>query len=172
MEIVRVKTNQIYGNQFALLSIVKNAALDAEKTLNETQKIIFETIDILKSFLPVVRIVLGKVRLNETATEKAARNYSFQNELLDYLIFQGISLRTARNIAAKIFSFAGAQNKKIYELSLDEMRQFSENINEDIFEALSLEQTLAGKNQIGGTAPERVFEALETARENLRREES
>ncbi|MBA3601497.1 MAG: hypothetical protein H0W45_09725 [Acidobacteria bacterium] len=52
------------------------------------------------------------------------------------------------------------------------MRGFSEIIDEDIFHALSLEQTLASKNQIGGTAPERVFEALEAAKLSLEREEN
>jgi argininosuccinate lyase len=53
---------------------------------------------------------------------------------------------------------------------LKEFQKFSTNIGADVFEALSLEQILASKNQIGGTAPERVFEALEQARESLERE--
>ncbi len=57
-------------------------------------------------------------------------------------------------------------------MSLAEMRKFSEIIERDVFENLSLEQTLASKNQIGGTSPERVFEALGHAKESLEREEN
>jgi argininosuccinate lyase len=56
------------------------------------------------------------------------------------------------------------------ELSLGEFHKFSDAIGADVFQALSLEQILASKYQIGGTAPERVFEALEQARESLERE--
>ncbi len=172
LEIVRARLNLIFGNQFALLSIVKNATRDAENNLREIQKIVFETLDVLKSCLQTTLIILEKTHLNEAAIEKAAQNYSGQNELFDYLIFRGVTLRTARNVAAKIKSHADAQGKKTNQLSLKEMRQFSETINEDVFTALSLEQILAGKNQIGGTAPDRVSEALEAARDSLRREEN
>ncbi len=62
------------------------------------------------------------------------------------------------------------KNKELGELSLAEMRKFSEIIEKDVFEDLSIEQTLASKNQIGGTSPERVSEALEHAKESLERE--
>jgi argininosuccinate lyase len=66
--------------------------------------------------------------------------------------------------------YANSKNKELNELSLKEMQKFSDIIEKDVFENLSLEQTLASKNQIGGTSPERVFEALEHAKESLERE--
>jgi len=53
------------------------------------------------------------------------------------------------------------------ELKLEEFRQFSDEIKQDVFDALSLEKTLAAKNQIGGTSPERVYEALDAAKRSL-----
>jgi len=63
--------------------------------------------------------------------------------------------------------FAISKGKELNELSLDEMKEFSPKIEKDVFDVLSLEKTLASKNQIGGTSPERVFEALETAKRDL-----
>jgi argininosuccinate lyase len=67
--------------------------------------------------------------------------------------------------------YAISKGKELHELNLQEMRDFSGQIENDVFEALSLEQTLASKSQIGGTAPERVFEALEAARDSIEMEE-
>jgi argininosuccinate lyase len=58
----------------------------------------------------------------------------------------------------------------LHELNLRELKSFSSEIEADVFEFISLEQTLARKNQIGGTSPERVFEALEEARSIMENE--
>ena len=60
---------------------------------------------------------------------------------------------------------------ELNDLALDEMRGFSKLIDEDVFEALSLEQTLSTKSLVGGTAPDRVREALEIARQSIKAEE-
>jgi argininosuccinate lyase len=62
-----------------------------------------------------------------------------------------------------------AMDKRIElsELSLADLQSFSSKIENDVFECLTLEQTLATKSQTGGTAPERVAEALASARKLL-----
>jgi len=57
------------------------------------------------------------------------------------------------------------------QLSIDELRQFSPLIEADLYESIALEQSLAGKAQIGGTAPVQVAMELARAREILRGEE-
>jgi argininosuccinate lyase len=56
---------------------------------------------------------------------------------------------------------------ELHELELEELREFSTLVAEDVYEALSLERTLATKSQAGGTSPERVVEALAAARASL-----
>ena len=63
--------------------------------------------------------------------------------------------------------FALGSGRELDDLSLDELREFSDAIDIDVFSALSLERTLAAKSQIGGTSPERVAEALERARRQI-----
>ncbi len=173
LELVRGKASRICGNQTALLSMMKSLPLGVHNNLAETEEAVFDTVDTLKSCLKITLIVLKNIRVNEVITQAAAtEGYLNVAELMDYLVHREVPFKTARNISNKIISLAISKNKKLDELSLKEMRQFSENINEDIFEALSLEQTLASKNQVGGTAPERVFEALEAARDSLEREEN
>ena len=56
---------------------------------------------------------------------------------------------------------------ELHELELEELKEFSPLVGEDVYDALSLEQTLATKSRTGGTAPERVAEALAAARGRL-----
>jgi argininosuccinate lyase len=59
------------------------------------------------------------------------------------------------------------QGKELDELSIDEIRSISLDVDEDVFDALSLEKTIASKSAIGGTSPERVGQQLQAARESL-----
>lgn len=97
----------------------------------------------------------------------ATEGYLNATELADYLVRKGVSFRTAHETAGKIVLFAISKKQELHELDIEDFRQFSDNIEKDIFDALSLERTLASKNQIGGTAPERVFEALDAAKKKL-----
>ena len=106
-----------------------------------------------------------------TARLAATRGYLNATELADYLVHKGVPFRTAHDAVGKIVLHAISVGRELGDLSLGEMQKFSANIERDVFEALSLEQTLASKSQIGGTAPERVFEALEKAKTEIEREE-
>jgi len=171
LELIRGKAGRIFGHQTALFSTVKSLPLGIHKDLQEGAAAIFDSVDTVKSCLQIVSIVLANARVNETKTLAViAKDYLNAAELADYLVQRGVSSKSARNTIGEIVSYAVSQGKKLDELDLKELQTFSENIGDDIFHALSLEQMLASKNQIGGTSPERVFEALEQARETLERE--
>jgi argininosuccinate lyase len=86
-------------------------------------------------------------------------------ELADYLVRKGIPFREAHETVGRIVVSAIERKLELNELSLDELSSFSSEIGNDVFDALTLESTLASKSQAGGTAPQRVAEALRTARE-------
>ncbi len=173
LELIRGKTSRVFGHQSALLSTMKSLPLGVHKDLQEIQETVFDTIDTVNTCLKIVEIIVGNIRLNEAKTKDAAAKYYLNApELTDYLVQREIPFKIAQETVGKIILYAVSNDKKLDELSLEEMRGFSEIIDEDIFHALSLEQSLANKNQIGGTAPERVFEALDAAKLSLEREEN
>ena len=85
-------------------------------------------------------------------------------ELADYLVGKGMPFREAHETVGRIVVKAIERGAELQQLSLDELRSVSPLIEMDVFEALSLDRTLATKSQPGGTAPERVSEALAAAR--------
>jgi argininosuccinate lyase len=171
LELVRGKAGRIFGHQTALLSMMKGLPLAYNKDLQEDQQAVFDTVDTVSSCLRTMRIIVENSRVNVEKTRAAAtKGYLNANEIADYLMHRDLPSKAAQETVEQILLYAISRKKELDELSLDEMRKFSEIIEKDVFENLSLEQTLASKNQIGGTSPERVYEALEQARESLERE--
>jgi argininosuccinate lyase len=171
LELIRGKAGRIFGHQMALLSTVKGLPLAYNKDLQEDKEAIFDTVDNVKLSLQVTEIVLRNTTVNvEKTTESAVKGYLNATELADYLVNKGVPFRTAHDTVGKIVLYAISRNAEIHELNLFELEKFSDAIGEDVFDALSLEKTLASKNQIGGTSPGRVFEAIEEAKQKLQKE--
>lgn len=170
LELIRGKAGRIFGHHTSLLSTLKGLPLGFNKDLHEDQQIIFDAVDTVSDCLRAAVIVIENLRVNADITRRAAINYFNSGELSDYLIHRDLTVSSANHIVEQIVRHAEAENKRLEDLSLAEMREFSGEIEPDVFENLTLEQTLASRNQIGGTSPERVFEALEQAKESLARE--
>lgn len=171
LELIRGKAGRIFGHQTALLSMMKGLPMAYNKDMQEDKEAVFDTVDTVKISLQVADIVLKNLRLREEKTRLAAtKGYLNATELADYLVNKNVPFRTAHDAVGRIVLYAISAGKELDELSLSEFQKFSQEIETDVFEALSLQQTLASKHQIGGTSPERVFEALEQAKQNLEME--
>ena len=99
--------------------------------------------------------------------EAARRGFSTATDLADYLVRKGIPFRDSHEIVGKSVAFGIAENKDLSDMSLEELRQFSTVIETDVFDVLTLEGSVAARNHIGGTAPEQVRSAVQSAAERL-----
>jgi argininosuccinate lyase len=168
MELVRGKAGRVFGHTTALLTILKGLPLAYNKDMQEDKEAVFDCFDTVSASLEVVATVLGNVRVSEErAREAASSGYMNATELADYLVGKGLPFREAHHTVGRIVLHALESRVELHELSLDEMRSFSPLIEENVYEALSLAQTLASKSQTGGTSPERVTEAMAAARARL-----
>ncbi|HEY8560753.1 MAG TPA: argininosuccinate lyase [Pyrinomonadaceae bacterium] len=168
LELIRGKAARVFGHQTALLTMMKGLPLAYNKDMQEDKEAVFDTVDTVAQTLRVTEIVLRNIKINvEKSRLAATRGYLNATELADYLVQKDIPFRSAHDMVGGIVLFAISKGKELNELSLEEMREFSPKIERDVFDALSLEKTLAAKNQIGGTSPERVADALEAAKKDL-----
>ena len=168
MELVRGKAGRVFGHHAALLALLKGLPLAYNKDMQEDKEAIFDTFDTTLACLEVSALVLANVKLNEERMRAAAsRGQMNATELADYLVRKGVAFREAHETVGRIVVKAIEKGVELGELSLDELRSFSSEIESDVFASLALEQTLASKSVVGGTAPERVTEALVAARKSL-----
>lgn len=168
LELVRGKAGRVFGHHAALLSMLKGLPLAYNKDMQEDKEAVFDTVDTALSCLRVSSIVLDNLTVNESRTREAA-SAGFLNatELADYLVKKGVPFRTAHDTVGRAVLFAAEQKRELNDLSLAEIRQFSDMIGEDVFDALSLENTIDSKSQAGGTSRARVDEALEKAKRSF-----
>jgi argininosuccinate lyase len=168
MELVRGKSGRIFGHLTALLTILKGLPLAYNKDLQEDKEAVFDAFDTVRDCLQVTAIVLRNIKVNEQKTREAAmQGYLNATELADYLAKKGVPFREAHEIVGKIVLRAIQLGVELNELEPEEFKQFSPAFDADVFQALSLKSTLATKNVVGGTAPERVSKELKRARTQI-----
>jgi len=168
MELVRGKAGRVFGHLQSLLTTMKGLPLAYNKDMQEDKEALFDTLDTVAACLSVTTTVLRNIRVAETRTRDAAtRGYSNATELADYLARKGMPFREAHETVGRIVMRAIERGVEVNDLPLVELRTFSDLIEDDVFEALSLEETLARKAVTGGTAPAQVKEALSAARQRF-----
>lgn len=165
LELIRGKSARVFGHASALLTLAKGLPLAYNKDLQEDKEALFDTIDTLSDSLRVTATVLRNIELNRNRARAAAiSDYTNATDLADYLVRKGLEFRKAHEVIGRIVVFAIEQGRQLHELTLVECQQFSSLFSDDLFEAISLEQSLAGKNAIGGTSPEQVRAEINKAK--------
>ncbi|HQC73826.1 MAG TPA: argininosuccinate lyase, partial [Candidatus Competibacteraceae bacterium] len=85
-------------------------------------------------------------------------------DLADYLVRKGVPFRDAHEIVGKAVRLGVESGRDLAEMTLADLQQFSPLIEQDVFAVLSLQGSVAARDVLGGTAPNRVREAAAAAR--------
>jgi argininosuccinate lyase len=163
-ELVRGKTGRIYGNLVALLTILKGLPLAYHTDLQEDKERLFDTLDTLNACLTVTAGMVATMTVRKERMQAAVRqDFSNATDLADYLAKKGLPFRQAHEVAGKLVLYCIDHGKYLLDLSLAELRQFSDLFADDIFTAISPETCVAGRTSLGGTAPDQVARQLAQA---------
>ena len=164
-ELIRGKTSRVYGNMFNLLTLMKNQPLAYNKDNQEDKEPLFDTIDTLLGSLRVYADMMSVITVKADNMRQAAlRGYATATDLADYLVRKGTPFRDAHEVVGLSVAYGIKHKKDLSELTLAELQQFSANIDEDVFDVLTLEGSVAARDHLGGTAPEQVKAAIRKAR--------
>ncbi len=167
-ELVRGKTGRVNGNLVSLLTLMKSQPLAYNKDNQEDKEPIFDTLDTVLGSLRAFADMIPAIQCKHANMYAAARQgFSTATDLADYLVRKGLPFRDAHEAVGSAVAVAMEQQKDLSELSLEVLRGFSAMIDEDVYEVLTLEGSVASRNHIGGTAPEQVRRAVVEARNRL-----
>ncbi|MER1967272.1 argininosuccinate lyase [Castellaniella sp. GW247-6E4] len=156
-ELARGKTGRVNGHLVALLTLMKGQPLAYNKDNQEDKEGLFDTADTIRDTLTIFVDMIGGVRVKADAMRNAAlQGYATATDLADYLVKKGVPFRDAHETVALAVRTCEARGCDLTDLSLEELRGFHASIDEDVFQVLSLEGSVAARKHIGGTAPERV----------------
>jgi argininosuccinate lyase len=164
-ELVRGKTGRVYGNLVALLTVMKSLPLAYNKDMQEDKEPLFDTIDTVKGSLKVFADMIREMNVKaDNMRAAAARGFSTATDVADYLVRKGMPFRDAHEIVGKAVRYCMENGKDLPELPIETWKGFSERIEADIFEAITLEASVNARKATGGTALERVRAEIERAK--------
>ena len=165
-ELVRAKTGRIIGALNGLLIVMKGLPLTYSKDLQEDKEPVFDTADTLELCLYTMATMLSEIKFNPAPMMEAAiKGNSNAIDLADWLVKAlGKPFREAHLITGSLVKIAEDKKCKLEELSLKDMRAVDNEINEDVFRVLKLENSINSRNSFGGTAPANVEAACAVAR--------
>jgi len=161
-ELTRGKTGRVYGDLISLLVIMKGLPLTYNKDMQEVQESLFDVIDTIKAVLPPFTGMMRTMTIRKDRMEEAALGgFTNATDLADYLVRKGIPFRSTHEISGKLVHYCIEHNTSLEKLSLDEFRQFSDLIDEDVYDAISLETCVNKRTLTGGPAPDTVRKYLD-----------
>jgi argininosuccinate lyase len=167
-ELVRGKTGRVSGHLLSLLMLMKGQPLAYNKDNQEDKEPLFDTADTLLNSLRAFADMIPHIKAKrENMYIAAKQGFSTATDLADYLVRNGLAFRDAHEIVGQAVRLGIDSNRDLAELTLQELQQFSSVIADDVFNILTLEGSVAARSHLGGTAPEAVKTAIQTAKANL-----
>ena len=167
-ELVRGKTGRVNGSLISLLTLMKGQPLAYNKDNQEDKEPLFDTADTLIDTLRIYADMITGIRVKADAMRDAlSQGFATATDLADYLVKKGLPFRDAHEVVARAVRSAEERGCDLPDLPLPDLRGFSELIEEDIYQVLTVEGALDSRNHIGGTAPAQVRAAIARARAAL-----
>ena len=167
-ELVRGKTGRVNGHLVSLLTLMKSQPLAYNKDNQEDKEPLFDTLDTLFGSLRAYADMVPAIQAKKDNMYRAAKQgFATATDLADYLVRRGLAFRDAHEVVGKAVAFGVVQNRDLSEMTLQELKQFSVKIEQDVFKVLTLEGSVAARNHMGGTAPAQVKLAIADARKRM-----
>ena len=164
-ELCRGKTGRVYGNLMSLLTTFKGIPLAYNKDMQEDKEPLFDSVETVKlcieAFIEMVEVMIVNP---QNMYESAKKGYINATDLADYLVTKGMPFRDAYNVSGRVVSYCLGRGCILEELPLEEYKQFSDLIGEDIYQRLELITCVERRNSAGGTSPASVRTQIEYIR--------
>jgi len=157
LELIRAKTGSVYGSLMAMLTILKAQPSGYNRDLQEDKIHVFAASDTVEASLDMAQAIILHTEFN---TKKIS--FGLQEGFLDatalaeYLVRKKVAFREAHGIVGTLVAHCEKQNKKLAELSLDELRNYSAFIEKDVYENLGAENVVNKYVTEGAAGPDQA----------------
>ncbi|MBQ9179403.1 MAG: argininosuccinate lyase, partial [Firmicutes bacterium] len=163
-ELIRGKTGRVYGDLVTLLTIMKGLPLAYNKDMQEDKPPVFDASDTLKDSVNIFTEMIATMKVNTDVMADAAK-YGYMNatDCADYLVGKGIPFRQCHEIIGNLVLHCIEKGCAIEDLSLEELREFSDKFDADIYDKISVRACIEAKKSAGSTSFASVKTQIEKA---------
>lgn len=168
-ELIRGKTGRVYGHLMSLLTTMKGLPLAYNKDMQEDKEAVFDALDTVKLCLPVFTNMVRTMKVNGEKMKQGAKGgFTNATDIADYLVKKGVPFRSSHAVVGKMVARAVETNRDLDEFFLSEFQEFSDLIEEDIYNAIDVATCVAERNITGGPAKEQVQKEIDKGYEQLK----
>ena len=151
-----------------LLTMLKGLPLAYNKDMQEDKEAIFDSIDTVKQCVSIFTPMLATMTVIEkNMKDAAAKGFINATDVADYLTKKGVPFRTAYKISGTLVAYCIDKNTVLENLTLAEFKEYSDVFEEDIYDAINLENCTFRRNSQGGTAVESVEAQIKSVKSKL-----
>ena len=167
-ELVRGKTGRVYGALMALLTTMKGIPLAYNKDMQEDKEMAFDAMDTVNGCIQLFDGMLETMTFCEDVMEKSARHgFTNATDAADYLVGKGVPFRDAHGIIGRVVLYCIDKGIAIDDMSLEELKEFSEVFEEDIYDAISMYTCVNKRLTIGAPGKEAMEREIAACHEFL-----
>jgi argininosuccinate lyase len=168
-ELVRGHSARIVGDLVALLVLLKGLPLAYAKDLQDDKAPLFDAHDLLElSLAAMAGMIADLTFVPERMRAAAAAGHATATDLADWLVAEAdVPFREAHHVAGRAVAAAEAAGKALDQLTIEELRAIDPRIGKGLLPRLSVEASVRARRSAGGTAPERVVQAIAAARAEI-----
>jgi argininosuccinate lyase len=157
-ELVRGKTARVYGDLFAIMTLLKGLPMTYNRDLQEDKEPLFDCVDTLKECLAIFTEMIKHTKFNKEKMQAAARGgFSTATDVAEYLVKKGMPFRKAHEIVSKIIAYCIKNKKELAELKLEDYKKYYSGFASDIQDVIKLENAVNSRQHQGGTATAAVL---------------
>ncbi len=167
-ELVRGKTGRVYGDLFAMLTVLKGLPLAYNKDMQEDKEAIFDSLDTVKKCLSVFTPMIETMCANkENMYNAAGKGFINATDLADYMVKKGVPFRTAYKTVGQIVAHCIKTSNTLETLPIEEYKKFSPLFGQDLYDDIDLFTCAQKRTSEGGTSTKSVEKQLEYIKKYL-----
>ncbi|CCH48080.1 argininosuccinate lyase [Pseudodesulfovibrio piezophilus] len=167
-ELMRGKTGRVVGSLMGLLVLLKGLPLTYNRDFQEDKEPFFDADKTVTASLDIMADMLGQLEfVPDKMLGTVERGFLNATELADYLAAKGMPFREAHHITGAAVAFAEGKGVGLEGLTLNELKQFSDEIEDDVFLVLDYKACVRRRTSPGGTGPQSVAKQITDLREWL-----
>lgn len=169
-ELVRGKSGRVFGDLISLLTTLKGLPLAYNKDMQEDKEGVFDAIDTVSMCLAITTPMVATMRVRADNMKKAAEGgFIGATDLADYLVGKGMPFRAAYKIAGQLVAYCIEKGLTLETLPIAVYKEYSDLIDEGVYEAVDLLNCVCRRTSEGGTAPGSVRAQVAEVREVLKK---
>ncbi|MDD6190154.1 MAG: argininosuccinate lyase [Firmicutes bacterium] len=169
-ELIRGKTGRVYGDLINLLTVFKGLPMAYNRDMQEDKYAVLDAANTLESSLSLFVEMVKTIKINRGEMQKAAK-YGYMNavELSQYLYDKGVDYDEIPEIVSKVIGYAINRGSAIEELWLDDLKNFSQKFDSDVYDEIAIRNVIESKKSTGSTSFKSVEEQLAQIKRDKKR---